>query len=381
MSRSYSYFFGVLSFVAVVFLTACGGSESAELTMNDSGESAAESASNGPTGSARTIRVSAIEMVPSSFEEILPITGSLSAPQDASLSSQTAGTIVDLVEIGTRVEEGSVIARLDDRIIQAALNQARANLDAVQSQANLMEDMYRRQEPLYQDSIISAIEYENVLAQLNQAKAALAQSEAAVAQAEQQLENTFVKAPFSGIIEERFAEQGEQVMPGMPIARIVNTRRLKVMAGVPETYAADIRKGSSVSVSFRAYGGMTREATVSFVGSVINPQNRTFMIEIDISNDDGLLKPAMIADVQVSRRLLKEQIVLSQTAILRDENGSSVYVIVDTDGQNIAERRQIVLGPSYEGRTVVASGLAAGDRVITSGQTTVAEGDLVEIAN
>ena len=381
MSRSYSCFFGVLSFVAVVFLTACGGSESAELTMNDSGESAAESASNGPTGSARTIRVSAIEMVPSSFEEILPITGSLSAPQDASLSSQTAGTIVDLVEIGTRVEEGSVIARLDDRIIQAALNQARANLDAVQSQANLMEDMYRRQEPLYQDSIISAIEYENVLAQLNQAKAALAQSEAAVAQAEQQLENTFVKAPFSGIIEERFAEQGEQVMPGMPIARIVNTRRLKVMAGVPETYAADIRKGSSVSVSFRAYGGMTREATVSFVGSVINPQNRTFMIEIDISNDDGLLKPAMIADVQVSRRLLKEQIVLSQTAILRDENGSSVYVIVDTDGQNIAERRQIVLGPSYEGRTVVASGLAAGDRVITSGQTTVAEGDLVEIAN
>ncbi len=381
MSRSYSCFFGVLSFIAVVFLTACGGSESAELTMNDSGESAAESASNGPTGSARTIRVSAIEMVPSSFEEILPITGSLSAPQDASLSSQTAGTIVDLVEIGTRVEEGSVIARLDDRIIQAALNQARANLDAVQSQANLMEDMYRRQEPLYQDSIISAIEYENVLAQLNQAKAALAQSEAAVAQAEQQLENTFVKAPFSGIIEERFAEQGEQVMPGMPIARIVNTRRLKVMAGVPETYAADIRKGSSVSVSFRAYGGMTREATVSFVGSVINPQNRTFMIEIDISNDDGLLKPAMIADVQVSRRLLKEQIVLSQTAILRDENGSSVYVIVDTDGQNIAERRQIVLGPSYEGRTVVASGLAAGDRVITSGQTTVAEGDLVEIAN
>ena len=280
MSRSYSCFFGVLSFVAVVFLTACGGSESAELTMNDSGESAAESASNGPTGSARTIRVSAIEMVPSSFEEILPITGSLSAPQDASLSSQTAGTIVDLVEIGTRVEEGSVIARLDDRIIQAALNQARANLDAVQSQANLMEDMYRRQEPLYQDSIISAIEYENVLAQLNQAKAALAQSEAAVAQAEQQLENTFVKAPFSGIIEERFAEQGEQVMPGMPIARIVNTRRLKVMAGVPETYAADIRKGSSVSVSFRAYGGMTREATVSFVGSVIKPtETGLFMIE------------------------------------------------------------------------------------------------------
>lgn len=382
MSRSYTYFFSILSLVSLLFITACGdAASSSDSAVNNSGESASEPTSNGSIASARTIRVSAKELVPTSFKEILPITGSLSAPEDANLSSQTAGTIVELVDIGTRVDEGNIIAKLDDRLILAALSQAKANLLAVQSQSNLMEDMYRRQEPLYRDSIISAVEYENVLAQLNQARAALAQSEAAVTQAEQQLENTFVKAPFSGVIEERFAEQGEQVMPGMAIARIVNTRRLKVMAGVPETYAADIRKGTPVSISFRAYGGMTREAVVSFVGSVINPQNRTFMIEIDISNNDGLLRPAMIADVQITRRVLQDQIVLPQSSILRDENGSSVYIVVDSNDQLMAERRRITLGPSFDGQTVVENGLSAGDRVITSGQTTVAEGDRVEIAN
>ncbi|MDA0875333.1 MAG: efflux RND transporter periplasmic adaptor subunit [Bacteroidetes bacterium] len=374
MNRTILPFFSALA-VSLVLLAGC--SESID-GQESSTEEAAIVAAPGQT---RTVRVTAMAIEARSFEEIIPLTGTVSAPLDASLSAQAAGTLLSLLETGTRVQEGDVVAKLDDRLIRAALDQARGTLSSVESQARLAEETWRRQEPLYQDSIISVLEYENVLTQRNQAQAALTQAKAAVAQAEQQSENTFVRAPFDGVVEERYVEKGEQLMPGMQVARIVNTRQLKVVAGVPETYSSDIRRGTVADLSFRAYAGGDRKETISFVGSVINPQNRTFQIEIEIDNPNGLLKPAMIVDIKLTRRVMTDQVVIPQTAILRDENGSSVYVAVQSNGGFIAERRAITLGPSYAGQTVVLDGISTGDRVITAGQTSVAEGDNVTVAN
>lgn len=367
----------LLLLAPAILVAGCSDASNAENAAANSTEASVSSESPAQ----RIIRVSVLEMAPRTFEEIVPITGSVTAPQDASLSAQTAGTLVELVEVGTRVSENDIVARLDDRLIRAGLEQARANLASAESQARLAEESWRRQEPLFQDSIISALEFENVLTQRNQARSFLAQAQATVTQAEQQLENTIVRAPFSGTVEERFAEKGEQIMPGSPIVRIVNTRNLKVTAGVPETYAADIRRGSSVGISFSAYNGPDRRATVSFVGSVINPQNRTFQIEIDLDNPDGLLKPAMIADVKLTRRKLDGQMVIPQTSVLRDETGTSVYVLETSGSNTVAQRRVVTLGASYQGLTVVSAGLSTGDRVITAGQTAVSDGDQVTVSN
>ena len=363
-------YFASLAILAVI-LVACGGTE------NDD-----DSTQQIIISTSRMVRVNTLFVELTSFEEIISITGTVSAPSDASLSAQSAGTVVELLELGSRVEQGGVIARLDDRLIRAILDQARANLESVEARANLAQDTYRRQQPLFQDSIISAIEFENVRTQVNEAKAALAQANAAVAQAEQQFENTFVRAPFGGTIEERFAEKGEQVVPGSPVARVVDTSHLKVSAGVPERYSADIRRGNSVEISFKSYGGGAMTSSISFVGSVIHPQNRTFKIEVEITNPDRTLKPEMIADVFVTRRVLTDKLVLPQTSILRDETGSSVYVVrLDATNGPSAERRPVVLGASYGGLTVIESGLNDGDQVITTGQTMVADGDLLDIVN
>ena len=349
--------------------------------MPSTPESTVAAEAAGAASSARSVRVTTRVVQPVTFEEIIPITGSVSAPEDASLSAQAAGTLTYLAEIGTQIDEGVVVARLDDRLVRAALDQARANLTSAESQANLAEETLRRQEPLYRDSIISALEYEGVLTRRNQASAALAQAEAAVTQAEQQLEYTYVRAPFSGTIEERFMNEGEQVMPGSPVLRVVNTRNLKVVAGVPETFAADIRRGTPASISFRAYSGEEVQASVSFVGSVIDPRNRTFSIEIAIDNTSNILKPAMIADLKLTRRVMDDQIVVPQTSILRDENGMSVYLAVDSGNGKVAERRSIELGPSYDGQSVVTHGLGAGDEIIVAGQSTITEGDAVIVSN
>ena len=166
-------------------------------------------------------------------------------------------------------------------------------------------------------------------------------------------------------------------MPGAQIVRLVDIDNLKIRAGVPERYAIDIHEGTPVTVHFKAYGVGKRKGIISFVGSVIHPQNRSFVIEVELDNEEGTLKPEMVADVLVTRIVLENQMVLPQTSILRDENGSSVYIVDHSSGRALASRRVVIVGASFGGMTVITSGLEAAEEVIVIGQTNVSDGDAV----
>lgn len=326
----------------------------------------------------RSVRVETLQLHPTTFEDVIELTGSVEALGDATLSAQAAGTVTDLAPLGQFVRAGQTVAQLDPGIARAAVEQAEAQVGVAQAQFDLAEDNLKRQEPLYRDSVISALEFENVRAQYHQARAGLAQARAGLAQAREQLKNTRVVAPFSGTIEERFVELGEQVTPGRQVVRIVNTSQVKVTAGVPERYAGDIREGTPVRVNLQAYGGQPRVGRITFVGSAVNPQNRTFPVEVELANPDGLLKPQMVAAVQVTREQMDSVLVVPQSAVIRDENGRSVFVVARTDSALVAERRAVTLGPSYGGQTVI-NGLEAGDEVIILGQTNLTQGDPVQV--
>lgn len=341
--------------------------------------SAAPTGSEAPQTAGRVVRVETTRIEPTAFEDMIQLTGAVEANSDATLSAQAGGTLVSLLPLGSRASQGDVLARLDAEMVAATLEQARAQAEVARAQAALADGLFRRQEPLYRDSIISDIEFENVRSQRIQAQAEVTRAEATVRQVEKQLANTRLVAPFDGTVEEHFVEQGEQVLPGSPVLRIVNTRVVRVVAGVPERYAADVAVGTPARVHFQGAADGDREGTVTFAGQVIDPQNRTFRIELDLPNPDASLKPAMIANLQLTRVRLEDQLVVPQTAILRDENAESVFVVVQRDGTARAERRTVTTGPSYGGRVVIESGLEPCDHVITVGQTNVTEGDAVVV--
>ena len=365
------FFLAGVLFVALL-LPGCAGSDNAE---------APPEAEVAPEQTRRTVRVETIVVEPTEFVDVVEITGAVETPEDATLSAQTAGTVRALAPLGESVVKGQTVARLDASLARAAVEQARALVEMAEAQYAFAEDTYRRQEPLYRDSIISALEFENIRTQKNQALAQLNQARAALAQAEEQLGYTRITAPFSGTVEAHLVEVGEQVMPGTPVARVVDARTVKVAAGVPERYALDIRKGAPVEVGFNAYGIPRRQAAVTFVGNVINPSNRTFPIEIVLDNGEGVLKPEMIAKVFVTRARLEDQLVVPQTAVLLDENGTTLFVVERTPEGPIARRRTVELGPSYGKRTVITEGLNPGDEVIVVGQSKVTDGDIVEIVS
>ena len=345
------------------FLAACGG---------DGADA------RGATDTGRVVRVETLVLSPTSFEDVVQVTGAVEAIDDAVLSAQSAGTVTSLAPLGRTVSAGQTVAQLDPFITRSTVDQAKAGVEAAEAQFELAEDNMTRNTPLYKDSVISAIEYENVRAQFNRAKADLARARAVMSQAEEQLRQTRVAAPFSGTVEEHFVEIGEQVLPGRQVARIINTSRVKVIAGVPERYAADIRVGTPAQVDFSAYRGQPVTSRVSFVGNAINPDNRTFPVEILLENGSSVFKPEMVAQVLVTREKIEDALVVPRSAIVRDEDGNSVFVVRKDGDRTFAEKRSVVLGAAHGGQVVITN-LQPGDEVVVLGQSNLTPGDAVQI--
>lgn len=352
MNRRYTLLFFCVLIAASLVVTGC------------SEESAAPA--DATAAPAPATQVETLTLEPTTFTDVIELTGSVEAIHDATLSAQASGTVISLAELGTYLPKGSRLAQLDSTDAYAALEQA-------QAQYALALDRYQRQQPLYQDSIITALEFEQVRSELAQARAARAR-------AQKQLRNTRVTVPFAGTVEERFIQPGEQVAPNDPIARVVNVQPAKIVAGVPERYAGEIEKGNAVQIRFKNTRLEERTGTITFVGSTIDSQSRTFTTEAKIPNEDRLVKPEMVAQLRVDRTTMDNTLVIPRTAVIRDEAGTHVYVVEQTDTSAVARKRDITVGTESGARVTVASGLQAGDEVVVVGQSDLAPGEPVNVS-
>jgi RND family efflux transporter MFP subunit len=353
-SRSFLFLGVALVLVgAVALLSGCSDGEASDETSQ--------------ARSSQASRVDVLRLTPTSFTDIIDVTGSVEALRDARLSAQAGGTVTMIADRGSRIAAGDPVATID-------ADQARAAVEQAQAQFDLAQDRFERQKPLYRDSIISALEFEQVRSERNQAKAALQQ-------AKKRLSNTTVEAPFTGTVEERSVEAGEQVAPGSPVARIVNTRQVRVTAGVPERYTNDIREGTPIQIDASRYNIPPRTAEVTFAGNTIDPDSRTFTIEATVPNKEGTLKPEMSVKLRVNRKVIEEAIVIPRSAVVRDETGTHVYVVDRTDTTTVVRKRDVTLGPETGDQVVVTSGLEADDEIVTVGQNDVSPGAPVKIAD
>jgi len=328
---------------------------------------------------ARATRVETLVVAPITFDETIQITGAVEALNDATLAAQASGKVDYIATNGTVVEKGTVVARLDQAQARATIQQAEAAMQTAEAQLALARDSYNRIAPLQDRKAISALEFEQARLQVEQAEASVRQLEAALANMGVQLENTIVRAPFAGTVEYKFLEPGEHAGTGDPLVRVISVQEVKVLAGVPERYSADVRVGSRVGISFPSARLDPRIGEVTFVGAAIEPMSRTFPIEVHVANPKGDLKPAMLAELQVPRKQHLDVLTLPRSAVVLDELGSGVFVVEETAEGTIAKRRPIVLGADALGFVVVESGLDPGDEVIVLGQHSISDGDPVDV--
>jgi len=318
---------------------------------------------------ARVISVEVETVSPSRFTDFVRIVGSVAADRDVIVSAEESGVVRQVfVDKGSYVRAGQPIARIDDSVLRAQFERAEA-------QARLAEETWDRQRRLWEDDKIgSEINYLN-------AKYGAVTARASAKELRARVERAVVRAPIAGVLDARLVEVGSMVAPGAPVARVVDAGTVKITGGVPERYAADIARGAEMRVSFDGVGSAEYVGKVQFVGATLNEQNRTFAIEVAVPNAGGVIRPGMVANLQVARRAVGEAILVPQNAVIRRENGYVAYVAVARDGHDVAELRDVIPGVSEGGRVVVEQGLRAGDRVIVVGQQQVSSGDRLRVVN
>lgn len=343
----------IFPIVALTFLAGCGNE--------------AEDTNSTETSRERVVAVGTMTLERISFEDRIRINGTVTAFEDAMIAVETPGQVLYIAERGTSVNKGDIIMRLDDRLLKA-------NFEAAQSGFDLAEDMFNRQSALHADSVISTAQFLQSRTQRDQAKAQLTAIQ-------KQLEDAQLRAPFSGRIEEKFTSVGQFVGPGTPVLRLVNTNKVKITGGVPERFSGRITRGSAVEINFRNYDVPSISSQVRFAGNLINPDSRTFPVEVVLDNANAAIKPLMVVEMRVLRQLVEEQIVIPRTAVVRDESGETIFVVNERNGLKRAEMRRIEVSLTSGDYIVVGSGLNDGDEVIISGLTNLGDGDLLNITN
>ncbi|TBX70714.1 efflux RND transporter periplasmic adaptor subunit [Flavobacterium silvisoli] len=297
------------------------------------------------------------------FTHYLDIQGSVNTKENILVQPEFSGTLTSLtVKAGDRVTKGQVLGRVDD----AGMSQ---QLASAENQYALAKTTFERQKNLWDKKIGSEIQY-------LQAQTQMISAQKAVAQIKAQLAKTVIRAPFTGTIDEVFVEKGQVVAPSAQgLMRIVNLGNMYVSTTIPETYIGKLKVGTVVDV-FLTSLGKTYKGKVRQVGNFINPNNRSFGIEVSIPNPENLLRPNQVAKLKITDYVNKNAIVVPTNVIQEDGNGDHfVYTVEGSNGKTGTAKKVIVsLGKSSDNVTEILSGLSADDIVVTEGVNNISEG-------
>jgi RND family efflux transporter MFP subunit len=234
---------------------------------------------------------------------------------------------------------------------------------------SLATTVFEKRERLWNQNIGTEIEY-------LQAKNQVESLEKSLATANTQLAKAALYAPISGSVDQVFVNQGEMAGPGAPVMRVVNLDKVQITADVSEAYVGKVEKGDWVTVAFPSMDLETK-AKVTAVSQVINPNNRTFGLEVEYDNRDGKLKPNLVGLIRLRSGYESDRVMIPSRLVQSAFNGDFVY-IMDTN-KGMALRRDVQLGRSYQGHTVILDGLEGKELLVDGGFRNVSDSTLVVI--
>ncbi len=315
-------------------------------------------------GNLKTIPVFVTALKMNRISGDFPANGSFSAIHELMVSSEGQGKVVSLLfNIGDFVRQGQILAHLDDEVLRSQYSLAQASCD--KAKADL-----QKYEGLLKDDAISSQQVED-------ARLFLKKSEADVVSLKKQLDNATIKAPIQGTIVKRLIETGSLLMPGSPVAEIVDISRLKFIAYVAESEAVLIHDRQQVKITSSLYPGIVYQGSVVSVG-VKADDARRFPVEIELVNDlRHPLKAGMFGTVGFGTGMERECLTIPRQSIIGSIKEPKVYVV---EG-NKAILKDIRIGSADDRQVEVLSGLREGELIVTSGQINLDNNSMVTIVN
>jgi membrane fusion protein (multidrug efflux system) len=295
------------------------------------------------------------------WNETLNAVGTVQAVRGIELTSETSGEITELrFASGDRVEAGAVLVVLNNKEESASRRNQEATLE-------LSELLFERDRTLIERQTIPQTQFDRTRADLERARAQLAETEA-------RLDNKRIQAPFSGTIGISRVDVGDYIAPGTVIATLQDQSELEIDFTVPARYAPQLRPGLAVNVRVDAFPDRRFAASIVAVDARVDPDTRNVLLRARLDQAEGVL-PGMFAELDIDLGEHSEVVTIPETAMTYSLQGNTVYVVEPTeDGALTANARVVRAGKVRDGRVAVLEGIAPGDQVVSVGQNKLYRG-------
>jgi membrane fusion protein, multidrug efflux system len=316
-------------------------------------------------------------------DEELVLPGSLLAYEESPIYARTNGYLVRWYkDIGSRVNEGELLATIDTPEVDQELNQARATRQQIVAQLELAKISADRWENLRKTDSVSAQEADQQTSGYKQAQANLAAADANVRRLEQLEGFKKVYAPFSGVLTRRNVDPGALInagagATGRELFDIARVDPLRVYTSVPQAYAPYIKVGESTTVTLQEFPGQKFSAKVARTAEAIEPNTRTLLTEVDVPNKDGRLLPGSFGEVHFAVGSNVDKVTVPVNAMLFRAQGAQLAV-VGTD--NKIQLRPINIGKDYGTTLEILGGVTTGDQIVINPSDSLEQGQQVNVA-
>ena len=320
------------------------------------------------------VRTDAVTVGQRQVPQYLTVTGSLSANRKSDVAAEGMGKVsATYVERGAMVAARGPLVRLDARAASLTASEAHAMGEAARSQRALAQTECARAERLFAQDAINRAEYDRMKTQCTASEWSTSAALTRVELAGKAVGDSVVRAPFAGLVVERYPQVGEYVRPGQPVATVVEIDPLRLELTIAESHVATVREGQSVEFEITALPGQTFQGTIRYLGPAVRRASRDFVVEAVVKNPEKRLRPGMfaVARVRTGERQLP---VIPRSAVRSDGTTDRVFVISAAR----LEERIVQLGEVLGDDVAVLAGLRAGERVAKTAAPDLRDGARVE---
>jgi len=286
--------------------------------------------------------------------------GVVEAINKATVSAQVSGRVTEInFDVNDSVKKGEVILRIRDNEYKARLRTAEAGLNEAKAGYKDARLEFERIEGLVKDKIVSGADFDKAKAALNAAEARVAASQSRITEAQEQVDNTVIRAPFRGVVVERHIQMGETTQVGQPVMTGFSLDELRVTTDIPQAFINPVRKYQKASVRFSENADQSIPVISMITFPYANPTSHTFRVRANLPTSVPDLLPGMLVKIDFTiddtQRLL-----IPNDAIVRRSEVIATYVV---NTQNQVKLRQIRLGHRFGNKTEVLAGMTAGETV------------------
>ncbi|MBP48107.1 MAG: hypothetical protein CMH53_09245 [Myxococcales bacterium] len=283
--------------------------------------------------------------------------------------------------LGESVTKGQILIEQDTRTAVAQLAQAKAAVAQAKTSMSFASNQFKRTRRLAKSNIVDQARLDQARLGLDQSKAALRLAEAGQQVAQSQLDRLTTYSPLNGTVLRRATEAGEVAAPGVPLIDIGDLSVVHLVVEVPERHIATLQVGDAVQISVPALGGQGRVGKIAVVPHRADTRTRTFAVEVAMDNPKADLRVGMMAKANIVLSRADNQVVVPLDAVIDvpTANLSEVTNVVFVVKNNQATRVVVEAGAMEQGSIVINSGLTEGEQLIVVGQRRVVHGDKVKI--